>query len=235
MQRLKQELAPETAGFRTLCPMRWIVCAASLKSVSENYEVLFALWEESLESLLESDIKARVIGVQAQMRTFNFLYGVSLGARILAAAEGQQIAKLTLDVLKRMCQPEQFHLFYKRVLLDQECFGIPAPSLHRKRTAPCYFQIGSSVGDFHSSAEDYYRMLYYEALDLVIEAITKRFDQPVYKVYRNPEDLILKACRGQEYTEKLDFVCSFYKSDLDRQQLQAQLPLLLSDPRGAEI
>ena len=148
MQRLKQELAPETAGFRTLCPTRWIVCAASLKSVSENYEVLFALWEESLESLLESDIKARVIGVQAQMRTFNFLYGVSLGALILAhndnlsktlqhksmsAAEGQQIAKLSLDVLKRMRQPEQFQLFYKRVLLDQERFGIPAPSLPRKR------------------------------------------------------------------------------------------------------
>ena len=97
--------------------MRWTVRAASLKSVLENYEVLFALWEESLESPLESDIKARVIGVQAQMRTFNFLYGVSLGALILAhndnlsktlqhksmsAAEGQQIAKLSLDVLKRM-------------------------------------------------------------------------------------------------------------------------------------
>ena len=153
----------------------------------------------------------------------------------MSAAEGQQIAKLSRDVLKRMCQPEEFRLFYKCVLLDQECFGIPDPSLPRKRTAPCYLQFGSSVGDFHSSAEDYYRMLYYEALDLVIEAITKRFDQPGYKVYRNLEDLILKACRGQEYTEELDFVCSFYKSDLDRQQLQAQLPLLLSDPRGAEI
>ena len=106
---------------------------------------------------------------------------------------------------------------------------------HYLASALCYLQIGSSVGDFYSSAEDYYWMLYYEALDLVIEAITKRFDQPGYKVYRNLDDLVLKACRGQEYTEELDFVCSFYKSDVDRQQLQAQLPLLLSDPRGAEI
>jgi len=39
-QKLKQELAPETAGFRTLCSTRLTVRAASLKSVLENYEVL---------------------------------------------------------------------------------------------------------------------------------------------------------------------------------------------------
>ena len=137
-QKLKQGLAPETAGYRTLCPTRWTVHAASLKSALDNYEVLFALWKESLESPLESDFKARVIGVQAQMRTFNFLYGVSLGALILAhsdnlsktlqhksmsAAEGQQIAKLSLNVLKWMRQPEQFQLFYKRVLLIRSVLG----------------------------------------------------------------------------------------------------------------
>ena len=41
--------------------------------------------------------------------------------------------------------------------------------------------MGSSEGDHHSSAENYCRMLYYEALDLVIEAITKRFNQSGYR------------------------------------------------------
>ncbi len=70
-------------------------------------------------------------------------------------------------------------------------------------------------------------MLYYEALDLVIEAITKKCDQPGYRVYRNLEDLILKACRGQQYSEQLDLVCCFYQNDLDRQQLHTQLLLSL--------
>ena len=35
---LKQNIAPETPGFRTaLCPTRWTVRAASLKSVIDNY------------------------------------------------------------------------------------------------------------------------------------------------------------------------------------------------------
>ena len=69
-------------------------------------------------------------------------------------------------------------------------------------------------------------MIYYEALDLVIEAITKRFGQPGYRTVQNLEDCLLKVCLGQEYAENLDFVCNFYKQDLDKQQLSAQLPLL---------
>ena len=39
-EKLKQELAPETPGFRTLCPKRWTVRANSLQSVLDNYVVL---------------------------------------------------------------------------------------------------------------------------------------------------------------------------------------------------
>ena len=100
--------------------------AASLQSILANYQVLFAVWEESKESSLDSAIKARIIGVHAQMASFDFLFGVSLGALILthsdnlskmlqhqsmSAAEGQHIAKLTLDDLKSIRQPGQFQLF----------------------------------------------------------------------------------------------------------------------------
>lgn len=44
-ERIKQELAPETPGFRTLCPTRWTVRANSLQSVVDNYIVLEDLWE----------------------------------------------------------------------------------------------------------------------------------------------------------------------------------------------
>ena len=37
---LKRELAPDTPGFRTLCPTCWTVCAASLPSVIDNFAIL---------------------------------------------------------------------------------------------------------------------------------------------------------------------------------------------------
>ena len=45
-QRLKQELAPDTPGFRVICPTRWTVRAASLQSILDNYEALVGVWEE---------------------------------------------------------------------------------------------------------------------------------------------------------------------------------------------
>ena len=83
-------------------------------------------------------------------------------------------------------------LFFQRVLLDQQRFGISAPALPRKRRAPQRLQVGSTEGDIHSSVNEYYRVLYFEAIDLVIEAITERFDQPGYRIYSNLENLILK-------------------------------------------
>ena len=78
--KLKQEISQDCPGFRVLCPTRWTVRVASLNSVLDNYEVLLGVWEESKETHLDSDTKARIIGVDAQMQSF---LGVSLGALIL--------------------------------------------------------------------------------------------------------------------------------------------------------
>ena len=40
-------------------------------------------------------------------------------------------------------------------------------------------------------------MLCYEAIYLVIKAITERFDQPGYKIFRNLEDVIRNTGRGK--------------------------------------
>ena len=45
-------------------------------------------------------------------------------------------------------------------------------------------------------------------------------------MYRNLEELLVKSSTGCEYETKLDLVCEFYKDDVSKDQLQAQLPLL---------
>lgn len=59
----KSTLAPNTPGFRTLCPTRWTVCVATLKSVIDNYEVLLDVWKESQRGHLDGELKARIVGV----------------------------------------------------------------------------------------------------------------------------------------------------------------------------
>ena len=129
-EKLKAELAPETPGFRVLCPTRWTVRAASLQSVIDNWIPLQELWDESLETNLESEVKSRVIGVKHQMGTFDYYFGVSLGAKILrisdnlsktlqdahiSASEGHAVSSLTVKTLEKMRSDDHFSLLWETV------------------------------------------------------------------------------------------------------------------------
>ena len=81
-QKLKSDLSPDTPGFRVLCPTRWTVRATSLQSVLDNYEVLLGVWSDALSSKLDGEMRARIIGVDTQMHTFDFLFGVSHGSLV---------------------------------------------------------------------------------------------------------------------------------------------------------
>ena len=150
----------------------------------------------------------------------------SLQHDTITLGEGQKLAKLTIDNLKSICKEEKFKNFYDRVLQTQSVFDIDEPTLSRKRHAPWWLQIGLTDGNFHSPPEDNYRQIYYEALDLAVEAINSRFNQPGYKVYHNVKDLVPNACRGCPYDTELSYACDFSKDDISKMQLPAKLPLL---------
>ena len=140
---------------------------------------------------------ARIIGVEAQMTRFDFLFGICLGSLLLrhsdnlsstlqhkrmSAAEGQQIANLTIKVLEGMLSDEQFAAFYHTVFQKQTLAGVTAPSLPRKRCAPSHFEVGSSsTHSFHVSPDDYYYQIYSEVLDHVIGAIRATLTNLVIK------------------------------------------------------
>ena len=128
------------------------------------------MWEESKSSNIDSKTQARIIGVEVQMLRFDFLFGLLLGSLLLwhgdnlsktlqhetmSSAQGQHIAKLTVDVLKSLREADKFALFYEKVLLYQKKFGINPPALSRKRSVPQHLEIGTSSGDHPLSVEDH--------------------------------------------------------------------------------
>ena len=88
---LKKQLTPETPGFRVLCPTRWTVRAASLKSILDNYTVMQELWDAALETGLDAEVRSRITGVKAQMENYNFFFGVYIGELVLS--HGDNLSK----------------------------------------------------------------------------------------------------------------------------------------------
>ena len=110
-------------------------------------------------------------------------------------------------------------------MLVQEKLDVSLPTLPKKRRAPERFRVGSGEAFFHDDPRQYYRAQYFEALDLVLNFVKKRFDQPGYTIYSSPEALLLKAAR-RDFTAELDTVVQFYGDDFNPSLLKLHLEML---------
>ena len=87
----------------------------------------------------------------------------------------------------------------------------------------------ASGGDHYDSPKDHFRVHYFEALDLATNCIKSRFDQMGYNTYKNLQELLLKAIRGEDFEAELNFVCNFYSDDFSKSTLRCQLQILAVD------
>ena len=237
--RLKEEMGSDSPGIRVLCPTRWTVRAEAFKSILDNFSVILELWDESLQVVKDTEMKARIQGVSAQMKKFEFFFGVSLGLLILrhtdnlsrtvqkedmSAAEGQEVVSLTLTTLKSIRNDASFDLFWQRVCASAEEVDVDKPILPRRRKLPRRLDDGAAP-TVHATVEEHYRVIYFEAVDLITSCVSNRFDQPSYKTYAKVQNILLKAATSQPYEEELRFIVSFYGSDINSFLLSTHLDI----------
>ena len=234
--QLKEEMSGDTPGVRTLCPTRWTVCAESLNSIFANYEHILLLWETAVHEASNTEIKARIRGVWNQMQSFNFLFRIVLSEMVLhhtdklsqtlqqpklSSVEGHDM--LTEITLQGLRTENDFELFWQKVEKIRIKFDTDEPLLARKRKTPRQFEEGIAPAEFAASPKNEYHRVFFECLDLAVMSIRNRFDQKSFKTFSNVEQLLFKACKGQNYEEELDFVWNFFTNDFTKVELAAEL------------
>ena len=130
---------------------------------------------------------------------------------------------MTVQTLKSLRSDNNHKLFWKKVSHLAEKLEVSEPALPHQRKVPKRLDDGTATHEYPATAEDHFRQIYYEALDLIISCITDRFDQPGYRIYNKLQDLILKAAKQQDYQTQLDFVIDYYGDDFDAVLLKTHL------------
>ena len=141
-----------SAGIRLLCPTRWTVRADALTSIISNSEVLLQTWEEAIDAVNDTETKARINGVLAQMLSFEFVFSCHLGEMVLrhtdnlsaaikkktSADEGQRIlvANLVVVTLQHTRNQDAFDLFWMKDVNFAKSTAIGEPQCPRKRKRP---------------------------------------------------------------------------------------------------
>ena len=76
---------------------------------------------------------------------------------------------------------------------SSETHGVGEPDLPRPCKMPKKYEDGNAMCEIHYEPKTYFQQQYYEAIDLAINCIKDRFQQPGYTVYCQLENLLLKA------------------------------------------
>ena len=119
--------------------------------------MLECTWEEAFAVTKDTAAKARIRAVSVIMKTFNFVFGAMLGEMILrhtdnlsstlqhrsmSAAEGQEIAHMTVQTLKTLRSDQSFDVFWSKVNQFASSRDVNEPQLPRKRKTPRRFEEG---------------------------------------------------------------------------------------------
>ena len=126
---------------------------------------------------------------------------------------------MTAATLQHIRNDESFYLFWQKIEQERQSLDEQEPQLPRRRKMPKRFD----------DPKTFYRQQYYEASDLIISSINDRFDQPEYRIYRQLEDLLLKAVQKEDFEECLTTITAFYHSDINAAQLRLHLLVLASN------
>ena len=236
-ERMKSESGMSSSpSLKPLCPTRWTVRTGAVLSVLKNYAIL----QEELEHLGQGsgESAAKATGLSINMEQFQTFFGLKLSYMVFVAVEQLattlQSKSITADLccqsgqaatrfLERQRSVESFDNFYESVIADSKDLT-NEPKLPRKKRIPHRIDEGSS-GYHPHTPKVYFKQQYFEALDILINELQRRFQQRSLSVLHEIEDIIIKSCNGV-VVKPSDEIIAKYKSDINFERLLPQLAMM---------
>ena len=182
---------------------------------------------------------AKANGLFSKMEQFETYFGLQFVYLLFAPAEqfstnvqavditvqeAVRGARLLVSHLKSLRTETMFNRFYDQTLKGSQPLT-EEPKLPRNHKLPKRLDSGSSAHQYQS-AKDLYRHAYYEALDLVSEEVTRRFEQEDLFIIKEIEVLMIKCANGDFQDIVPESIKDFLKDDVDLARLRIQLCML---------
>ena len=230
-RHLREQLSPGSPG--------WSVRTGSIDAILKNYTVLHEeLIRIGEHSLGEPSRKA--LGYIALMEKFTTYFGLKLSHLVFGATEQLSLTLQYRDInaqevsmavsaavrfLQRQRSDSAYDAFYQSTVKEAEAYT-QEPTVPRQKRVPRRLDDGAE-GHHYASPHDYFKQQYYEVLDLMLNEIDRRFDQPTFMILRDIEKLIVESCNGTDSEVKLpSTIDSMYATDLKLDSLKIQLRML---------
>ncbi|KXJ06942.1 hypothetical protein AC249_AIPGENE28357 [Exaiptasia diaphana] len=184
-----------------------------LMKVPQNFQYL-----DQLKTLwIDSDLEAHedILG---------FYQIPNIGADTITLVIQDALTRLTLstDKCRGQCYDGASNMLGAKTG-KRTSVTLRAKKLPKKRRAPTRCEMGSGEPQYPSTPRDYYRAIFFEALDCLMSAIKECFKQPAFLVYKNLESLLVNAAHGNDIAKEMDELSSYFSGNVSLPTLEAQL------------
>ena len=228
-----------SVGLRRLCPTRWTMRAASMDSVIKYYSVIIDTMEE-VHRTTRDDYGLRANGILAALDKYEVYFGIKLSNLLFGPAE--EVSKVlqaknislpeslvSINTVKhfyeRQRRDEAFDSFFDKVVEEAKLLKIGQPKLPRHRKAPK--KLEESEPHQFTTPKSFFRQVYFESCDLLINELQSRFEQPYIEPVLTIERLLMKAANKENIENEIGILKeSIYKEDFDFAVLERQVPVI---------
>jgi len=153
-------------------------------------------------------------------------------SRVLQASDrtvsgAMEAVHVTLNQLQSMRTEEYYEKIFSHVEGKVAEYELNEITLPRHVRPPRRYDHKAHTSDAHvfQRPADFYRVQYFKFLDVIINNINSRFDQPGMKMYSVMESVIIAACKKQTFAAEVEELCQTY-DDFNKSRLIMQLAML---------
>ena len=210
-EKCKEALSLPGTGLRPLCANRWTVRSIATDAVLRNYTALLDALEEINEESHDEFVQ-RAEGILSSLVEFwlklsNLVFSateqvsITLQCKNTTIQEALSAAAMAESFLQQQRKDNSFEMFYSSVSQANE-YNISDPVLPRYRRPPKRIDDGAPSHHF-TSAKEYFRVQYFEVIDLLKGEISKRFSEKSLAVPKAVEELLINACNSNSTDENV--------------------------------
>ena len=110
-------------------------------------------------------------------------------------------------LFNQSCLSQCFKSLYNTVVTKSKKYSsISKPALSMLKQAPSRFEIGTGPPSYPTTPQEHYRPMYFQTIDLIVNAIDNRFNQASFDEYAKMESLLVKCLNCQDYSTELHFL-----------------------------
>jgi hypothetical protein len=229
-----------------LCPTRWCVRARALRRVLDLWPSIRQAVDHLLQQHCRPETKTKLISLEKSMAKAKTYLSILISTTVFAhcedlAKELQSIkitatgairsAHLLIAVLRRLRSDKEFDDIYSACeAIANNLHLKPITEDDRRRTAPppARYENKAMPAPPHTfSTRDKLRQEYFMCLDLLVNEIERRFDQPGLKRLVALETMLSNSCRSTATNtlEQVQEVVKVYE-DVDSVKLARELGML---------